>query len=798
MKENARLRIHGEAILDEQGIDVKLTVYVGGYQSYSTFKDSNHAVIVIGIESLKADNPDKATLDLRVMGHFYHELAHVIYTQFEPMGHYRGLEAATQQAIPAFAAEKKSELLSGDEDAIKELGQLFYGHIRSKNSGDLLNMLEDAAIEVRIPGVGTSERRQHKILAAISAARNYAWSMEAPAVENGDKIVAKEPNKLFRLLLSEIHEMGVIGYRKEIRTPLVELHPEKKKIEDYVKWSKFSSQNTSERQDIVECLMDILSPLMEEKATSFTEAYLEALAMDKDMLQQMAEMSGSMSGASELGLSVPNMTAKGSCTNCKSEYEFDLPDEEEKKRQEKRSESEQSENGSGSDGSSSESGEEGSDDSSGENSSGQEGSQESSENGSENSSGNSESDSSENVSDDASGSDGGDGSQDDSGTGSSNSEEESQESSGNSTEDGTDGSEGESKDAEGENSADSQKASQNASKQGVDKAGASKPLPTKEGFERESADAIQREVDEVMGLEKTKAEKNEKKSLSSKSKEYVPTNLDGNRFHDGVDIVFEDHRDPRDWQPWKPDDARKLAQKTATHINKVVMYASQDQRAKGLTSGKLSRKSLYRAVTDGRVFERKTPGKKNQLRISLLIDQSGSMCGDKIENAKRTAWIFASACLRAHIPVSVWGHHTGGHSCYIHRFFKWGDGRKQLSAIGEVEDWGSNQDGLAIYQVAKDLVANRKPNEKLVLIVLSDGMPAGLNGYSGRAAEKDVREICAMFKKHFDVETIGMGIEMRGREQEGILEIYGENAILVNRSSELPLETVELLKKLFK
>lgn len=788
---NRKLKGLGEMVLKEAGIDMTLTVYESGMQSYSTLGSPTEGVIYLGTDFLKMDNPDKNTYQLRLMGHFYHELAHLIFTQFEPMGEYRRLEKLTQAAVPAFADDKKDLLLAGDPDTIDELTELFKAHIRAKKGAELLNMLEDAAIEVRIPGVGTSERRKHKILAAISAARNYSWSLEKESCENGDKIVKSNPAEFLNRVLWEIHQLGVIGYRRNIRTPLLDRMDECEDIKDYIQWSKFSSKNTKERQTVVEILMDILNPTIQQKAEAFANEFLRVLAMDPSQMEEaMDGMSEDMEA--ELSISVPNMTASGSHTNQKSEYDFRLSDEQEQKRQEKEKES-------GNDSDSNDSGDgsesEGSDGESGDSNEGSEGSS-------------SDSEGSESNSDETSGNTGSDtdekGEESSSEPGESSDSENTEDdnsSSGNKSESGQEGEDNSNPsgtpDGDSQNNSSSKHSSDGSNKPG--KPG--KTLPSKKDLQKEAEEAIEESMKEAEALDAKKEEKAEKSKAQSSTKEFSPTRMEDNEFHKGIDTEFVDHKQRYPWKPYPEDWCMKLMKKTSTAINKIVMYASQDQVAKGLTSGKLSRKNLYRAATDYKVFERKTPGKKNQLRIALLIDQSGSMYGKRIMEAKKTAWIFASACLRAHIPVSVWGHQTGRYSppsILLHRYFGWNDNYRQLAAIGEAEEGGANQDGLAIYQVARDLVANQKPGEHLVLIVLSDGLPSGYNGYDGIEAERDVTNICNMFKKHFGVETIGMGIEMRGRDADGIRRIYGDNAVLVEHSSELPLQTVELLKKLCK
>ena len=93
-------------------------------------------------------------------------------------------------------------------------------------------------------------------------------------------------------------------------------------------------------------------------------------------------------------------------------------------------------------------------------------------------------------------------------------------------------------------------------------------------------------------------------------------------------------------------------------------------------------------------------------------------------------------------------------------------------------------------------MAHKHGDEELILIVISDGMPAGANSYYGIPAEEDIKSITGTFKKVFGVHTIGVTIETSQDEIDSCRRIYGENTVVVENSDDLPLETVKVLKNI--
>ncbi len=80
----------------------------------------------------------------------------------------------------------------------------------------------------------------------------------------------------------------------------------------------------------------------------------------------------------------------------------------------------------------------------------------------------------------------------------------------------------------------------------------------------------------------------------------------------------------------------------------------------GLYMGKrLSRGNLYRQ--DGRIFDKRTmPEEGFSLAFVVLVDNSGSMNGERIEYATKASLVLQQFCRILSIPISVYGHTTDG------------------------------------------------------------------------------------------------------------------------------------------
>ncbi|MCD8181552.1 MAG: VWA domain-containing protein, partial [Firmicutes bacterium] len=194
---------------------------------------------------------------------------------------------------------------------------------------------------------------------------------------------------------------------------------------------------------------------------------------------------------------------------------------------------------------------------------------------------------------------------------------------------------------------------------------------------------------------------------------------------------------------------------------------------------------------DGRCFSnKKLPQDLPDMAISVLIDQSGSMMGPRIEASRKAAILLHDFAAGLNIPISIAGHCTSfdGISYFPYVGFE-RINRNDKYRLMHI-DWKNacNRDGMAV-NIAADLLQKRPEAIKL-LIIISDGQPNDSN-YGGEQAKKDIQEIVRRYKKK-GIETFAAAI---GDDKDRIKEIYREGFLDIDDISKLPKTLVKLVKK---
>ena len=207
---------------------------------------------------------------------------------------------------------------------------------------------------------------------------------------------------------------------------------------------------------------------------------------------------------------------------------------------------------------------------------------------------------------------------------------------------------------------------------------------------------------------------------------------------------------------------------------------------------------------DYRMFEQRRIESAPNTSITFLIDASGSMGGAAYDKDYRKTKVHVAidlaqimlACLKDMNGVRVRVRaHTGdttdsGHKgVALYRIYDHNEAQTRLALTHEIQ-MGNNYDGYAIGWCIKELVQNATPNEQMVLIVLSDGYPAG-SGYSGRPAYAHMRETIAWGEKQ-GVDTIQIAIQ-GGMNQEEMFKHF----VQFESVDKLPLQLTGLLRKIF-
>ena len=807
------MQLIANAMLNKRGVKVK--VHPSKKGSYTYMENASHGSIYVNAYMLWDESLAQETNKLRAMGILYHEIGHLLYTQFEPMGRVRKIESGLQQQINLYLADHKEDIKKSDGPCMYALQKLLFNHIYYHNLSKVLNMIEDAAVECLVPGEDVCDKKQNRIFASIAAARNATFQLEREQLQEADDRASAlfwDPEleqKKLDICLAEFHQLGVIGYRTQTPTGFLEGclgQDGLERMRNYAFYGKFMTKSTEERLKVGRAVLDELSDIIQEKADTFAENMQKALLISDDPDVAMDGLSGE---APEMSISMPNMTSSGSSQK-ESEYQYDIPDDQ-KKAIENQPTGHESDKGSSKDpsGSGDDSSQADQQGASSQNAGGAD-EQGSDPNGSEGGDSlnpqfaeDADDAATDTGSDQPSGCAGSPGDDEDPSADSADPQtgeaakdaDASQEPGSSKEETGSEDSVGEDQTDAGESA---EKAAEPAEPQKLD-------LPSFRALEKEADNAIRSILENDRKKAATRREQDLKKTVAerSHSREDGPAECDRD-FHRGVpvDMIIHKKSNPSDegvrvFRQAACGEFKEVIAETSREINTVKMYSAKASRRSGLRKGRLNTRSLYRSQSDGKCFKKSTPGKKKNLRIAMLLDMSGSMRGTKMVEAMKTSYILASSCQRIGVPVSVWGHHTGNGGVILHRFLDYQEkGEQNLGKVFNACSYGSNHDGLAIYQVAHDLAASRKQDEQLFLIVLSDGQPNGLGGYFGSPAEADIREIIAGFQKLYRITTIGISVETDAWETEANRRIYGENTIAVPDARDLPVETVKLLKKI--
>jgi hypothetical protein len=162
---------------------------------------------------------------------------------------------------------------------------------------------------------------------------------------------------------------------------------------------------------------------------------------------------------------------------------------------------------------------------------------------------------------------------------------------------------------------------------------------------------------------------------------------------------------------------------------------------KSMRSGRLDTNKIAEAAQQvPTIYERFGQVTTSKVCVGVLIDESGSMGGTKIEKAREAA-IFINEVFKKmpDVELFIYGHTAdlkSGESVDMTVYREKGFITDSFS-LGSVIQQANNRDGDAIFATAKRM-RSQTENQGL-LIVISDGAPSAV-GYGGRSAIEDTRK----------------------------------------------------------
>lgn len=216
----------------------------------------------------------------------------------------------------------------------------------------------------------------------------------------------------------------------------------------------------------------------------------------------------------------------------------------------------------------------------------------------------------------------------------------------------------------------------------------------------------------------------------------------------------------------------RLIQIRSESMIKNFNKRKEKSTAKKAYSGKnIGIKDFNKYKRTKKAFKTK-PKSDKSIHFTLLIDESGSMYGSRIQVARLVAVMMQRYLDNAKIDYRIVGHTEGSYSgtelrTYIDSNSRYKNDHLSLATI---DDRYGNRDGLAIKWCLEK--AQKERATKKILLIVSDGQPAGIN-YGGNSAVADMRKIIS---EHRNIDTYAFAI---GDDGEKIAEIYGEDKTLI-------------------
>lgn len=249
---------------------------------------------------------------------------------------------------------------------------------------------------------------------------------------------------------------------------------------------------------------------------------------------------------------------------------------------------------------------------------------------------------------------------------------------------------------------------------------------------------------------------------------------------------------------FKSPDNQKVYMESYSRIRKFIPAISKILKGHN-ADYKLIHRSMRSGVLDTNkladafqgvptVYVREGKVKTDNVSVCVLIDESGSMSGERIRAARDTAVLINEALKDiGNVDLFIYGHSGDMKRSYSTELYVYREkGYAPKFSLGSVDARAQNRDGIAIYEVAQRV--RKQTDNPVLFFILSDGAPCA-GCYGGESAMTHVRD---MVKK---TEQLGMNVI-----QVCIYHSYDpskmfKNFVIMDDMSKLPLELGRAIKK---
>lgn len=191
---------------------------------------------------------------------------------------------------------------------------------------------------------------------------------------------------------------------------------------------------------------------------------------------------------------------------------------------------------------------------------------------------------------------------------------------------------------------------------------------------------------------------------------------------------------------------------------------------------RIQEKARKTHAMDSRAWQRREIPQEKDYAITLLVDLSGSMYGEKISETHKAVIVLAEVLNRLSIRTEILGFNS-----FLYEYQNYGEtfGTEVREKLHKMPNrvYGSaasyNDDGWAVKKASARL-AKERAQEKF-LIVLSDGYPAP--AYEHEGPEYDLKRVVSEIGQDTDQKLVGLGI---GPDTEHVEEYYPNSLANVN------------------
>lgn len=270
-------------------------------------------------------------------------------------------------------------------------------------------------------------------------------------------------------------------------------------------------------------------------------------------------------------------------------------------------------------------------------------------------------------------------------------------------------------------------------------------------------------------------------------------------FHSGIRAsVTRAGVNPRAQELWEKKKSLLSKSKIMTkELRRQIKDAQDGGKEDGLYTGKrIEAHSLTRY--DKKFFSTtRLPEDIPDMAVMLLIDESGSMSGERIEIARDTAIILYNFCRECNIPISIVGHtadHVSDVDLISYAEFDSVDKKDNLRLMG-ISAKSNNRDGYALRYAAEKL--DRRREDMKLLFVISDGYPAA-HCYGHAQGKADVQNVVQTYrKKGMNIITAGIGSDRHNVEtiyNAGLSKRRSATYLDISNMDNLPKTFVKIVK----